>query len=90
MKKLICFLMSAILLLSVFSCRKSNNEATTAGDSQKNETNDTTVAGSQPSEATTEFQSWLTDSMEKVTGDATAPQSASAEIDIYMAKNEKQ
>ena len=76
MKKLISALIITSFLLGLVGCSANGGEKV---ETQTTEAPDGTV-----------YQSWVTDSMEKVTGDTKAPKKASSEMTVYSAKQEKQ
>ena len=86
MKKPIIIFLSFIMLLSVFS-----------GCSTKGENNEMTLDGSETTTApitnpipVAKFDGWVSNGYEKVESDAKKPKRSGTDIELYMAKNEKE
>ena len=86
MKKPIIIFLSFIMLLSVFlgcSTKGENNEMTSSRS-------ETTTAPTTNPIPVAKFDGWVSNGYEKVESDAKKPKRSGTDIELYMAKNEKE
>ena len=86
MKKTIIIFLSLIMLLSALSgcsAKGGDNEMT----SSRSETTTAPITDPVPA---AEFDSWVSNGYEKVVSDAKKPKRSGTDIELYMAKNEKE
>ena len=88
MKKLFALLIAAVFVLSAFAgCTNKNGKTDVTTNPPA--TNPESTPGSSVVPAL-EFDTWVSEGYEKVTGEAAVPRNPVTDISLYMAKNEKE